>query len=64
MATALDLLMSTKEDVNLLSEESDICTIDDKTRAIFVPSTIVVGAVQSDKNAERIKFFMSQNCRR
>lgn len=56
MATALDLLMSTKEDVNLLSEESDICTIDAKTRAIFVPSTIVVGGVQSDKNAERIKF--------
>lgn len=56
MATALDLLMSAKEDVNLLSEESDICTIDDKTRAIFVPSTIVVGGVQSDKNAERIKF--------
>ena len=38
------------------SEESDICTIDAKTRAIFVPSTIVVGGVQSDKNAERIKF--------
>lgn len=56
MATALDLLMSTKEDVNLLSEESDICTIDAKTRIIFVPSTIVVGGVQSDKNAERIKF--------
>lgn len=56
MATALDLLMSTKEDVNLLSEESDICTIDAKTRAIFVPATIVVGGVQSDKNAERIKF--------
>lgn len=56
MATALDLLMSTKEDVNLLFEESDICTIDAKTRAIFVPSTIVVGGVQSDKNAERIKF--------
>lgn len=56
MATALDLLMSTKEDVNLLSEESDICTIDAKTRSIFVPSTIVVGGVQSDKNAERIKF--------
>lgn len=56
MATALDLLMSAKEDVNLLSEESDICTIDAKTRAIFVPSTIVVGGVQSDKNAERIKF--------
>ena len=56
MATALDLLMSTKEDVNLLSEESDICTIDAKTRTIFVPSTIVVGGVQSDKNAERIKF--------
>lgn len=56
MATALDLLMSSKEDVNLLSEESDICTIDAKTRAIFVPSTIVVGGVQSDKNAERIKF--------
>lgn len=56
MATALDLLMDTKEDVNLLSEESDICTIDAKTRAIFVPSTIVVGGVQSDKNAERIKF--------
>lgn len=56
MATALDLLMSTKEDVNLLSEESDICTIDAKTRVIFVPSTIVVGGVQSDKNAERIKF--------
>lgn len=56
MATALDLLMSAKEDVNFLSEESDICTIDDKTRAIFVPSTIVVGGVQSDKNAERIKF--------
>lgn len=56
MATALDLLMSTKEDVNLLSEESNICTIDAKTRAIFVPSTIVVGGVQSDKNAERIKF--------
>lgn len=56
MATALDLLMNTKEDVNLLSEESDICTIDAKTRAIFVPSTIVVGGVQSDKNAERIKF--------
>lgn len=48
--------MNTKEDVNLLSEESDICTIDAKTRAIFVPSTIVVGGVQSDKNAERIKF--------
>lgn len=57
MATALDLLMSTKEDVNLLSEESDICTIDAKTRVIFVPSTIVVGGVQSDKNAERIKFL-------
>lgn len=56
MATALDLLMSAKEDVNLLSEESDICTIDAKTRTIFVPSTIVVGRVQSDKNAERIKF--------
>lgn len=56
MATALDLLMSTKEDVNLHSEESDICTIDAKTRAIFVPSTIVIGGVQSDKNAERIKF--------
>lgn len=56
MATALDLLMSTKEDVNLLSEESDICTIDAKTRVIFVPSTIIVGGVQSDKNAERIKF--------
>ena len=56
MATALDLLMSEKEDVNLHSEESDICTIDAKTRAIFVPSTIVVGGVQSDKNAERIKF--------
>lgn len=56
MATALDLLMSTKEDVNLLSQESDICTIDAKTRVIFVPSTIVVGGVQSDKNAERIKF--------
>ena len=56
MSTALDLLMSTKEDVNLLSEEFDICTIDAKTRAIFVPSTIVVGGVQSDKNAERIKF--------
>lgn len=56
MATALDLLMSTNEDINLLSEESDICTIDAKTRAIFVPSTIVVGGVQSDKNAERIKF--------
>lgn len=56
MATALDLLMSTKEDVNLLSQESDICTIDAKTRAIFVPSTIVVGGVQSGKNAERIKF--------
>lgn len=56
MATALDLLMSTKEDTNLLSEESDICTIDAKTRIIFVPSTIVVGGVQSDKNAERIKF--------
>lgn len=56
MATALDLLMSTKEDVNLLSEQSDICTIDAKTRIIFVPSTIVVGGVQSDKNAERIKF--------
>ena len=40
----------------MLSEESDICTIDAKTRAIFVPSTIVVGGVQSDKNAERIKF--------
>lgn len=56
METALDLLMNTKEDVNLLSEESDICTIDAKTRVIFVPSTIVVGGVQSDKNAERIKF--------
>lgn len=56
MTTALDLLMSTKEDVNLHSEESDICTIDAKTRAIFVPSTIVIGGVQSDKNAERIKF--------
>lgn len=26
------------------------------TRTIFVPPEIVVGAVQSDKNAERIKF--------
>lgn len=60
MATALDLLMSQKEDVNLHSVESDICTIDAKTRAIFVPSTIVVGGVQSDKNAERIKFSCSK----
>ena len=36
MASALDLLMNTKEDVNLLSEESDICTIDAKTRVLIV----------------------------
>lgn len=58
MTSALDLLMdsdSTVETTTLL-ESNGICTIDSKTRTIFVPSEIVVGAVQSDKNAERIKF--------
>lgn len=58
MTSALDLLMdsdSTAETTTLL-ESNGICTIDSKTRTIFVPSEIVVGAVQSDKNAERIKF--------
>lgn len=58
MTSALDLLMdsdSTAETTTLL-ENNGICTIDSRTRTIFVPSEIVVGAVQSDKNAERIKF--------
>lgn len=58
MTSALDLLMdsdSTAETTTLL-ESNGICTIDSRTRTIFVPSEIVVGAVQSDKNAERIKF--------
>lgn len=51
MTSALDLLMdsdSTAETTTLL-ESNGICTIDSKTRTIFVPSEIVVGAVQSDK---------------
>lgn len=58
MTSALDLLMdsdSTAETTTLL-ENNGICTIDSRTRTIFVPPEIVVGAVQSDKNAERIKF--------
>lgn len=58
MISALDLLMdsdSTAETTTLL-ESNGICTIDSRTRTIFVPPEIVVGAVQSDKNAERIKF--------
>lgn len=58
MTSALDLLMdsdSTAETTTLL-ESNGICTIDTRTRTIFVPPEIVVGAVQSDKNAERIKF--------
>lgn len=58
MTSALDLLMdsdSTAETTTLL-ESNGICTIDSRTRTIFVPPEIVVGAVQSDKNAERIKF--------
>ena len=58
MTSALDLLMdsdSTAEPTTLL-ESNGICTIDSRTRTIFVPPEIVVGAVQSDKNAERIKF--------
>lgn len=57
MTSALDLLMdsdSTAETATL--ESNGICTIDSRTRTIFVPPEIVVGAVQSDKNAERIKF--------
>lgn len=58
MTSALDLLMdsdSTAETTRLL-ESNGICTIDSRTRTIFVPPEIIVGAVQSDKNAERIKF--------
>lgn len=58
MTSALDLLMdsdSTAETTTLL-ESNGICTIDSRTRTIFVPPEIIVGAVQSDKNAERIKF--------
>lgn len=58
MTSALDLLMysdSAAETTTLL-ESNGICTIDSRTRTIFVPPEIVVGAVQSDKNAERIKF--------
>lgn len=58
MTSALDLLMdsdSTAETTTLL-ESNGICTIDSRTRTIFVSPEIVVGAVQSDKNAERIKF--------
>lgn len=58
MTSALDLLMdsdSTAETTTLL-EINGICTIDSRTRTIFVPPEIIVGAVQSDKNAERIKF--------
>lgn len=58
MTSALDLLMdsdSTAETTTSL-ESNGICTIDSRTRTIFVPPEIIVGAVQSDKNAERIKF--------
>lgn len=58
MTSALDLLMdsdSTAETTTLL-QSNGICTIDSRTRTIFVPPEIIVGAVQSDKNAERIKF--------
>lgn len=58
MTSALDLLMdsdSTAETTTLL-KSNGICTIDSRTRTIFVPPEIIVGAVQSDKNAERIKF--------
>lgn len=61
MTSALDLLMgsdSTAETATL--ESNGICTIDSRTRTIFVPPEIVVGAVQSDKNAERIKFSCSK----
>ena len=61
MTSALDLLMdsdSTTETATL--ESNGICTIDSRTRTIFVPPEIVVGAVQSDKNAERIQFSCSK----
>lgn len=58
MTSALDLLMDSDSaaETTTLSESNGICTIDSRTRTIFVPPEIVVGAVQSDKNAERIKF--------
>ena len=61
MTSALDLLMdsdSTAETATL--ESKGVCTIDSRTRTIFVPPEIVVGAVQSDKNAERIQFSCSK----
>lgn len=61
MTSALDLLMdsdSTAETATL--ESNGVCTIDSRTRTIFVPPEIVVGAVQSDKNAERIQFSCSK----
>lgn len=58
MTSALDLLMDSDSaaETTTLLESNGICTIDSRTRTIFVPPEIVVGAVQSDKNAERIKF--------
>lgn len=58
MTSALDLLMDSDSaaETTTLLESNGICTIDSRTRTIFVPPEIIVGAVQSDKNAERIKF--------
>ena len=54
MTSALDLLMDSDSaaETTTLLESNGICTIDSRTRTIFVPPEIVVGAVQSDKNAE------------
>lgn len=61
MTSALDLLMDSDSTVETATLESNgICTIDSRTRTIFVPPEIVVGAVQSDKNAERIQFSCSK----
>lgn len=60
MTSALDLLMdsdSTAETATLL-ESNGICTIDSRTRTIFVPPEIVVGAVQSDKMQNELNFLV------
>ena len=43
MSSAIDLLMSSRSAPTTFSEESPICTIEPKTRTIFVPAEIVVG---------------------
>lgn len=56
MSSAIDLLMSSQTETDLLQNESLICIIDPKTRIISVPSGLTIGGVESDKNSERLQF--------